>query len=151
MLHPDGRVEVFPDRVGSRSGSIRAGSWPEHRHVLPVDSTLVLYTDGLRERYADAGGRARSTDGRTAGGRLGARDLDDGLAHLTALPADSAHLDLEPLCDRVRCAIGSWPRWCPRDERPTTSPSSRSAPTPRTGPARRRRGSTSCVTTGVSR
>ena len=71
-----------------------------------MDSTLLLYTDGLLEQCATgAGERARSTDGRTVAGRLGARDLDRGLTRLTGLLADSADLDLESLCDRVMATL----------------------------------------------
>ena len=106
LLHPDGRVDVLTDRVGIPLGVDPRRPRPEHRHVLPVDSTLLLYTDGLLEQCATgAGERARSTDGRTVTGRLGARDLDRGLTRLTGLLADSADLDLESLCDRVMATL----------------------------------------------
>lgn len=92
LLHPDGTVDVLTDRVGLPLGVDAARPRPEHRHVLPVNCTLLLYTDGLLEQLDGAD---------TRGGTSGARDLDAGLARLTDLLAGATGLALEDLCDRI--------------------------------------------------
>ncbi|WP_409329494.1 GAF domain-containing SpoIIE family protein phosphatase [Trujillonella humicola] len=95
LLHADGTVDVLTDRVGLPLGVDPSRSRPEHRHVLPANSTLLLYTDGLLEQQDVPGG-----DPRRPGGS-GARDLDTGLRRLLDLLADCVGLDLEELCDRI--------------------------------------------------
>jgi len=126
---------VLTDRVGIPFRGRSAAASAEHRHVLPVHSTLPLCTDGLLEQYAPGtGGRARSTEARTVPGRFGVRDVGSGRTRPTTPLADSADLDLdlESLCDRVMA---------------TLVPARRAAgdialiairPTPRTDRARRR-------------
>ncbi len=99
LLHADGTVAVLTHRVGLPLGVDPSRPRPEHRHVLPVNSTLLLYTDGLLEQLdvpAAATGRS---------GGSGTRDLDTGLARLTDLLADSAGLGLEDLCDRIMTTL----------------------------------------------
>ncbi|ADB74708.1 protein serine/threonine phosphatase [Geodermatophilus obscurus DSM 43160] len=99
LLHADGTVAVLTDRVGLPLGVDPSRPRPEHRHVLPVNSTLLLYTDGLLEQLdvpVAATGRP---------GGSGTRDLDTGLARLTDLLAGSAGLDLEDLCDLVMTTL----------------------------------------------
>ena len=99
LLHADGTVAVLTDRVGLPLGVDPSRPRPEHRHVLPVNSTLLLYTDGLLEQLdvpAAATGRL---------GGSGTRDLDTGLARLTDLLAGSGGLGLEDLCDRIMTTL----------------------------------------------
>jgi serine phosphatase RsbU (regulator of sigma subunit) len=64
-----------------------------------VDSTLLLYTDGLLEQLdVPAAATVRP-------GGSGTRDLDTGLARLTDLLAGSAGLDLEDLCDLIMTTL----------------------------------------------
>ena len=95
LLHPDGAVDVLTDRVGLPLGVDPSRSRLEHRHALPVNATLLLYTDGLLEQL-DVPDAASEGPGRS-----GARDLDAGLARLLGLLADSVGLSLEDLCDRI--------------------------------------------------
>ncbi|WP_448639687.1 SpoIIE family protein phosphatase [Geodermatophilus sp. URMC 63] len=95
LLHPDGAVDVLTDRVGLPLGVDPSRSRPEHRHVLPMDSTLLLYTDGLLEQQDVLDAASERS------GRSGARDLDAGLARLLDLLAGSVGLELEELCDRI--------------------------------------------------
>ena len=77
LLRADGTIDVLPNRVGLPLGVDPSRPRPEHRSVLPVNSTLLLYTDGLLEQFdvpAAATGRS---------GGSGTRDLDTGLARLT--------------------------------------------------------------------
>ncbi|SDZ01987.1 Serine phosphatase RsbU, regulator of sigma subunit [Geodermatophilus africanus] len=99
LLHADGTVVVLTDRVGLPLGVDPSRPRPEHRHVLPVDSTLLLYTDGLLEQLDVPA----ATTGRSGGS--GTRDLDTGLARLNDLLADSAGLGLEDLCDRIMTTL----------------------------------------------
>ncbi|WP_369258390.1 SpoIIE family protein phosphatase [Geodermatophilus amargosae] len=103
LLHDDGSVDVVTDRVGFPLGVDPRHPRPEHHLVLPVRSTLLLYTDGLLEQH-DAGG-GRSADGRGTPAGAGARDIDRGLERLADLLADNAGLDLESLCDRVMTTL----------------------------------------------
>ena len=95
LLHPDGKVEVLTDRIGLPLGVDPACPRPEHRALLPIDATLLLYTDGLLEQL-DVPGAASTTSGHAR-----VRDLDLGLTRLTTLLAGSAGLDLDALCDRI--------------------------------------------------
>jgi serine phosphatase RsbU (regulator of sigma subunit) len=81
LLCPEGQVHVLDDRPGLPLGVAPERARPERSATLPAGGTLLLYTDGLIE----------SRD----------HDLDHGLARLVDLLADSAHLDLERLCDRI--------------------------------------------------
>jgi serine phosphatase RsbU (regulator of sigma subunit) len=106
LLHPDGTVDVLTDRVGLPLGVDPRHPRPEHHLVLPVHSTLLLYTDGLLEQHdAAAGERPETEGGHRRAGRPGVRDLDSGLARLTDLLAGSADLDLESLCDRIMATL----------------------------------------------
>jgi serine phosphatase RsbU (regulator of sigma subunit) len=99
LLHADGTVAVLTDRVGLPLGVDPSRPRPEHRHVLPVNSTLLLYTDGLLEQLdVPAAATVRP-------GGSGTRDLDTGLARLTDLLAGSAGLDLEDLCDLIMTTL----------------------------------------------
>jgi serine phosphatase RsbU (regulator of sigma subunit) len=106
LLHPGGTVDVLTDRVGLPLGVDPRRPRPDHQLVLPVRSTLLLYTDGLLEQ-SDAGTGAghEVESGRRRTGGSGVRDLDSGLARLTDLLADSADLDLEDLCDRIMATL----------------------------------------------
>lgn len=99
LLHADGRVDVLTARVGLPLGVDPSRARPEHRHVLPANSTLLLYTDGLLEQL-DVPAAASGPSG-----GAGARDLDTGLARLTDLLAASAGLGLEDLCDRIMTTL----------------------------------------------
>ncbi|MGY1709361.1 SpoIIE family protein phosphatase [Geodermatophilus sp. SYSU D00758] len=106
LLHPDGTVDVLTDRVGLPLGVDASRPRPEHHVVLPVRATLLLCTDGLLEQdHAPAGGHRGDAGGGRRSGRSGLRDLDTGLARLTAVLADSAQLDLESLCDRIMATL----------------------------------------------
>ena len=93
LVHPDGAVDILTDRVGFPLGVDPGQPRPEHRHALPVDATLVLYTDGLLEQLDATAGAARRSARQ--------RDLDAGLMRLTDLLAECADLPLEELCDRI--------------------------------------------------
>jgi serine phosphatase RsbU (regulator of sigma subunit) len=64
LLHSDGKtvymdLEVGPPLgmesvVGMRPGWALTGGWPQTRTELGEDSSLILYTDGLLEAFADA-------------------------------------------------------------------------------------------------
>ena len=98
LVHRDGRVEVLAAPVGLPLGVDPRAGRPEHRVVVPPAATLLLYTDGLLEQHGPVGKRpAVRGSGTVADGR----DLDAGLARLTALLAECAGLELEALCDRI--------------------------------------------------
>ncbi|MEX5717696.1 GAF domain-containing SpoIIE family protein phosphatase [Geodermatophilus maliterrae] len=102
LLHPDGRVDVLTDRVGFPLGVDPHRPRPEHQLTLPVRSTLLLYTDGLLEQHDPAPGTPPGPSPSVGGpARPAVRDLDSGMARLTALLAGSTDLDLEGLCDRI--------------------------------------------------
>jgi PAS domain S-box-containing protein len=81
LLLADGEVRDLAVRVGPPLGS----GWVDHLAdgvaLLPDDSTLLLFTDGLFERRGEL--------------------LDDGRERLRALLARSAGLSLGALCDRL--------------------------------------------------
>jgi serine phosphatase RsbU (regulator of sigma subunit) len=102
LLHPDGTVDVLAEAVGFPLGVDPRRPRPEHQLTLPVDSTLLLYTDGLLEQHAADDTPRVGTGSRGAGaGRSASRDIDSGLSRLTALLAGATDLDLEALCDRI--------------------------------------------------
>jgi PAS domain S-box-containing protein len=82
VLLPDGRVEVLAtDRADLMLGVDPSAGRREQVTVLPIGSTVLMYTDGLVE-----------------GPDL---PLDDGVAQLTALLAELGGLELDELCDQV--------------------------------------------------
>lgn len=86
LVHPDGRVEVLTRTLGLPLGVLAGRPRPDHRTTLPPGATLVLYTDGLIEQTSDG---------------HGTRDLDEGLARLTAVLSRSADLGVEAMCDAL--------------------------------------------------
>ena len=86
LLHTDGTATVLERRpellLGVDPGAPRA----DHDLVLPVGSTLLLYTDGLVERRDE--------------------DLDAGTERLRAAAADLAGLPVEELCDALLDRLG---------------------------------------------
>ena len=86
LLSPDGTAELLRTPadllLGLDAGTDRA----DHERMLPPGATVLLYTDGLVERRGS--------------------HLDDGLAHLAAVAADLAGLELEELCDALLGRLG---------------------------------------------
>ncbi|WP_138759322.1 SpoIIE family protein phosphatase [Modestobacter altitudinis] len=82
VLLPDGRVEVLAtERADLMLGVDPLAVRREQVAVLPIGSTVLLYTDGLVE-----------------GPDL---PLDDGVARLTTLLGELGGLELDELCDQV--------------------------------------------------
>lgn len=81
LLTADGAVQPLAGAPGLPLGVGHDRERPEHEVVLPASGTLLLFTDGLIERRD--------------------RDLDTGLAQLTATLRAAAGLPLEELCDHL--------------------------------------------------
>ena len=81
LVLPDGTVEVLERPADLLLGVDPDRRRSDHLQVLPPDSTVLLYTDGLVERRGVS--------------------LDDGVAWLAGLLRELRHLPLEELCDRV--------------------------------------------------
>jgi serine phosphatase RsbU (regulator of sigma subunit) len=79
LLQPDGSAELLQTPADLLLGVMPHGPRADHEALLPIGSTLVLYTDGLVERR-DA-------------------SLDDGFARLVSAARELAALDLETFCD----------------------------------------------------
>jgi serine phosphatase RsbU (regulator of sigma subunit) len=81
LLHADGTVEDLVAPVGPPVGIGWLGPRADGVAVLPENSTLLLFTDGLFERRGIS--------------------LDEGRDRVRALLADSSGLGLDELCDRL--------------------------------------------------
>ncbi|MET9146100.1 GAF domain-containing SpoIIE family protein phosphatase [Streptomyces sp. NPDC004042] len=78
LLLPDGRVRYLDTDPGLPLGVAPDLARPDHRESVPVDSTVVLYTDGLVE--------------------VPGRSIDEGLAELAATASRHAGRPPEELC-----------------------------------------------------
>ena len=81
LLQSDGTVELLHTPAELLLGVLPHGHRADHETLLPIGSTLLLYTDGLVERRGV--------------------DLDEGLAQLPAVARELAGLDLETFCDEL--------------------------------------------------
>ncbi len=81
VLHPDGRVEVLDTRPEMLLGAEAPVRRTDHGTRLHPGDTLLFYTDGLVEH------------GRTL--------IDEGIARLTAVTAELAHVTVNELCDQL--------------------------------------------------
>ncbi len=85
LLHPDGTAELLTTAPELLLGTGHSGERSDHQAVLPTDSTLLLYTDGLVERRGCV--------------------IDEGLELLRAtvqtLPADNLEAFCDALIDRM--------------------------------------------------
>jgi serine phosphatase RsbU (regulator of sigma subunit) len=81
LLQPDGSAELLHTPADLLLGVVPHGRRTDHEALLPIGSTLLLYTDGLVERRG--------------------LDLDDGLARLPVVAGELAGLDLETFCDEL--------------------------------------------------
>ena len=86
LLQPDGAAELLHSRPDLLLGIDSGVARHDHRALLPVGSTLVLYTDGLFERRGS--------------------DLDQDLERLRATAQTLAGRDLETLCDELIDRMG---------------------------------------------
>ena len=118
LVDEDGRVVDLSAPVGPPLGIGWLGPRADGEALMPVGSTLVLFTDGLFERRGVP--------------------LDEGRAQVRELLEASAGLSLEELCDRLLDPAAS--ARAPR----TTSPSSRCGRTRWTPSARPRPGPSCC-------
>ena len=80
-MPPDGTAELLHTPSDLLLGVLPGGRRIDHEALLPVGSTLLLYTDGLVERRDE--------------------NLDDGLARLQSVVRDIIALDLETFCDEL--------------------------------------------------
>jgi sigma-B regulation protein RsbU (phosphoserine phosphatase) len=81
LLHPDGAVERLDTPAERLLGVDEPGRRSDHEVTLGPGDTVLLFTDGLVEA-----------------GRVG---IDDGLARLAGVLAESVGLPVEQLCDRL--------------------------------------------------
>jgi serine phosphatase RsbU (regulator of sigma subunit) len=81
LVPPDGTAELLHTPSDLLLGVLPGGLRIDHEALLPVGSTLLLYTDGLVERRDE--------------------NLDDGLARLQSVVRDIIALHLETFCDEL--------------------------------------------------
>ena len=81
LLHADGRAELLHARPDLLLGVDSRTHRHDHEALLPVGSTLVLYTDGLCERRH--------------------KDVDEDLERLRSIAERLPGRDLETLCDEL--------------------------------------------------
>jgi PAS domain S-box-containing protein len=86
LLQPDGTAELLHSRPDLLLGIDGRVARHDHEAVLPVGSTLLLYTDGLFERRGS--------------------DLDQDLERLRTTAETLADRDLETLCDELIDRMG---------------------------------------------